>query len=95
MEKPVVLPVDDDVSEPVPPMIELSQKAFERDLDDLLKTHYRQWVAYHGDQRVAFGRSATDLYEKCLRKGLKEGEFVVRSIEPRIADNDIVFSAEM
>lgn len=36
----------------IPPMIERSQSAFRRDLPALMKTHYRQWVAYHGDARI-------------------------------------------
>jgi hypothetical protein len=66
------------------PQIERSQNAFRRDLPELLrrKDLSRQWVAYHGDQRVAFGRSKTELYQECLRRGLVRGTFVVRSIEP-------------
>lgn len=32
----------------IPPSIAEAQEAFHRDLRELLKTHYRQWVAYHG-----------------------------------------------
>jgi CheY-like chemotaxis protein len=78
----------------IPPMLERSNKAFERALDDLLKTHYRQWVAYHGDEQVGFGRSQTALFDQCLRRGFKEDQFVVRSVEPLIADEDLVFPAE-
>ena len=80
--------------EPVASMIERSQKAFEKDLDDLLKTHYRQWVAYHGDQQIGFGRSQTALFQQCLDRGLKDDEFVVRSVEPLLADEDLVFPVE-
>ncbi|MBI1904023.1 MAG: hypothetical protein HYS13_23225 [Planctomycetia bacterium] len=75
----------------VPPMIVRSQQAFARDLPELLKTHYFQWVAYHGDERVGFGRTETELYQRCFRRGLKDDEFVVRSIEPQIADSEIQF----
>jgi hypothetical protein len=66
------------------PHIERAQKAFRRDLPELLKLkdRSRQWVAYAGDQRIAFGRSKTELYQECLRRGLQRGTFVVRSIEP-------------
>jgi hypothetical protein len=70
----------------IPPMIERSQAAFRRDLPELMKTHYRQWVAYHGDERLGFGRSQTALYQECFRRGLQEDEFVVRSIEPEMPD---------
>ena len=70
----------------VSPMIERSQAAFRRDLPELMKTHYRQWVAYHGDERIGFGRTETELYEECFRRGLKDDEFVARSIEPEMPD---------
>lgn len=85
-ENTTVLTEDDDA---VPEMIERSQQAFRRDLDDLLKTHYRQWVAYHGDERVGFARTQTELYQRCLSKGWKEDEFVVRSVEPQVEDEDL------
>jgi hypothetical protein len=52
------------------PMI---QKALDRhrlDLPELMKTHPDQWVAYHGDQRLGFGRSQRKLYRKYLDRGL-------------------------
>ena len=45
-------------SEPLP-MIQKSIDAFRRDLPELLKTHYRKWVAYHGDERIGFGKTGT------------------------------------
>ena len=70
----------------IAPMIARSQAAFRRDLPDLLKTHYRQWVAYHGEDRIRFGRTQFELYEECYRRGLHDDEFVVRSIEPEMPD---------
>jgi hypothetical protein len=72
--KSALLPIE------IPPMIERSQAAFRRDLPELIKTHYYQWVAYHGDERIGFGRTETALYKECLRRGLKEDEFVVRMV---------------
>jgi hypothetical protein len=54
-----------------------SQEAFYRDLPGLLKTHCRQWVAYHGDECLGFARTQTELHERCLRQGLQDGEFIV------------------
>jgi hypothetical protein len=71
-------------SDDIPPLIERSQSAFRRDLPQLLREHPRQWVAYHGDERIAVGPSKRQLYQECLRRGLKLGEFVVRSIEPEV-----------
>src|SRR5262249_14129870 len=70
----------------VSPVTEQSQAAFRRDLPELMKTHYRWWVAYHGDERIGFGRTQFDCYEECYRRGLKRGQFVVRSIEPEMPD---------
>jgi hypothetical protein len=68
----------------IPPLIERSQDAFRRDLPRLLREHPRQWVAYHGDERVAVGPAKRQLYQECLRRGFRVGEFVVRSIEPEV-----------
>lgn len=73
---------------PIPPMIQKAQAAFRRDLPGLMETHYRQWVIYHGDQRLGFGRSQRRLIQECLRRGLKEDEFVVRCVMPDIPDDD-------
>jgi len=56
---------------------ERSVAAFYRNLPNLLKTHCGQWVAYHGDDCLGFGRSKTELFQQSLRRGLKEHEFVV------------------
>ena len=72
---------------PVAFMIERSQAAFRRELPELMKTHSREWVAYHGDQRIGFARTQFELYDLCFRRGLHDDEFVVRSIEPEMADD--------
>jgi hypothetical protein len=56
---------------------ERAQAAFYRDLPRLLKTHLGQWVAYHGDDFVGCGRTQTELYRRCIERGLRENEFVV------------------
>lgn len=71
-------------AEDVPPLIRRSQEAFRRDLPRLLREYPRRWVAYHGDDRLAVGPSKRQLYQECLRRGLKPGEFVVRSVEPEV-----------
>ena len=56
-----------------------SQQAFWQDLPELLKDERKQgtWVAYHGEERVAFGRSDIEAYQECFRLGLQRGEFYV------------------
>lgn len=68
------------------PMIRRSQEAFRRDLPLLLqdKNMYRQWVAYHGDERIGIDPSANTLLIECARRGLKEHEYVVRFIAPEL-----------
>jgi hypothetical protein len=72
---------------PIPPMIQRSQAAFRRDMHLLMKTHHGQWVAYHGEKRLGFARSKVKLVQECLRKGLKDDEFVVRGIGPEMPDD--------
>jgi hypothetical protein len=82
----------DHTDDPVPPMLVSSLEAFRRDLPRLLETHYRKWVAYHGDEQIGFGTTETELYEKGFARGLKPDEFLVCSIEPEIPDEEITWS---
>jgi len=69
----------------IPAGIRASQEAYWRDLPRLLELHSesQQWVAYHGDEQVAFGRTMAELYEVCLQRGLAPGEFYVDRLQPR------------
>ena len=66
----------------ISPMVAKSQEAFRRELPELLKNRYGQWVAYHGDERLGFGRTQIEIYRECLRRGLKDEDFVVWGISP-------------
>jgi hypothetical protein len=68
---------------PIAPLMLRSQKAFWRDLPELLtlKSKKRQWIAYNGDQRVAFGATDVEVYQECLGRGLQRGEFYVGIIK--------------
>jgi hypothetical protein len=74
-------------SEPLP-MIQKSIDAFRRDLPELLRTHPGQWVAYHGDERIGFGRTETELYQRCFARGLTRDDFIVGFTEPGAFDPD-------
>ncbi len=74
-------------SEPLP-MIQKSIDAFRRDLPELLKTHPGKWVAYHGDEQVGFGRTQTQLYQRCFARGLTRDDFIVGFTEPGAFDPD-------
>jgi hypothetical protein len=75
------LPLEEAISFIAPAMLR-AQKAFWRDLPELLKNKRirGQWVAYHGDERVSIGRDDGELYRECLRRGLQRGEFYVDQI---------------
>ena len=68
----------------IEPLMLRSMQAFWRDLPELLKlkSKARQWVGYHGDERVAFGRDDLDVYKACFARGLKRDEFYVGWIKP-------------
>jgi hypothetical protein len=67
----------------IPPIVLRSQQAFWRDRPELLKDEGNRgnWVAYHGPDRVAFGRTDTEVYQECFHQGLKRGEFYVGRLE--------------
>jgi hypothetical protein len=65
----------------VSPLLARSIEAFYRNLADLLTTHYGKWIAYHGDELVGAGRSETELYKQCVRRGFKEDEFIVLFVD--------------
>src|SRR5215831_14062396 len=73
---------------PIHPMIQQALDRHRRDLPELLKTHPRQWVAYHGDQRLEFGRSKHKLYWKYLDRGLPLEELLVLGVEAGMFDDD-------
>ena len=52
---------------PIPPMIKKALEKHRRDLPELMKKHADQWVAYHGEERLEFGRSKRKLEMKRFR----------------------------
>jgi hypothetical protein len=70
----------------VPPMIQKALEKHRRDLPELMKKHPDQWVAYHGETRLEFGRSKRKLYHKYLDRGLKVDEVIVLAVEPELPD---------
>jgi len=77
-------------SEPLP-TIQESINAFRRDLPGLLKAHRGKWVAYHGDERLGFGSTQTELCRQGFRRGLSQNDFIVGFIEPGAFDPDEEF----
>ncbi|HZU38246.1 MAG TPA: hypothetical protein VFA18_20145 [Gemmataceae bacterium] len=69
----------------IPSAVLRAQQAFWRDLPQRLKrkAHNAWWVAYHGDRPVGFGKRGSELYERCMREGLKPDEFYIAYIDER------------
>jgi len=78
-----VAPPPEEESSLIPPLVLQSQKAFWRDLPELLKSRRNRgkWVAYHGDEQLGIARTSTELYQRCLGRGLLRGQFYVGKIE--------------
>jgi hypothetical protein len=76
----------------MPTLIKEAQQAFHGELPQLLQEHAGgEWVAYRGSQRLGIGRTKTELYRDCLRRGLERGEFLVRQIDRgNLYETDIV-----
>jgi hypothetical protein len=77
-------PTVDEKRNGVSPGVLRSQQAYWRDLPELLKLKFpeRQWVAYHGEQRVGFSSNVAELYLECERRGIPASEFYVDRVEP-------------
>jgi hypothetical protein len=54
-----------------------SREAFYRSLPELLKNHGRRWVAFHGEELIGTASTQTELYRRCVGRGLQEDEFIV------------------
>ncbi len=73
----------------VPPMIQKAMERHRRDLPELMKRHADQWVAYHGEERLEFGRSKRALYHKYLDRGLKPDELIVLGVEAELPPDEL------
>lgn len=93
-EAPSVAPMQqsDLFTRKVSPAIQKSLDAFRAALPELLKnkTPAQEWVAYCGDELVCFGRTKTEAYQECLRRGLKRGTFIVWTIEPGALNDEVI-----
>src|SRR4051794_5610451 len=61
----------------IAPGILRSQRAYRRDLPELLtrKKWLGQWVCYRGDERVGIAPSKVILMRECLKRGWNDDEF--------------------
>jgi hypothetical protein len=70
-------------------MIQKAMEKHRRDLPELMKRHADQWVVYHGEERLEFGRSKRALYHKYLDRGLKPDELIVLGVEPELPPDEL------
>jgi len=68
---------------------ELGWEAFQREYPQLVREHCGKWVAYHGADRIGVALTRAELYQECLRRGLREDEYVICSIQPVVAEEAI------
>jgi hypothetical protein len=65
-------------------LAEQATRTFWHDLPELLNTHRRQWVAYHGSKQIAIGKKKYELLQHCKELGFSRHEVLIRSIEPEM-----------
>src|SRR4051794_11307481 len=72
-----------------PKMYDVGLKAFERDLPELMKTHHRQWVVYHGERRIGPFKKLERLDQVCKDLDIPIGERVYRVVEPDMIEDTV------
>src|SRR4051795_5191188 len=70
----------------VPPLIARAQVQFRRDLPELIGSHAGDWVAYSGEERIGVGSDEKELVLRCVGRGLRDDQFVVRAIAPGVEE---------
>jgi hypothetical protein len=70
-------------------------RTYWRDLPQLLQERPGQWVAYHGDRQLGFAGTRYELWQECLKQGLRPDEFLIRIIEPEDPDYMLETPPEM
>jgi hypothetical protein len=73
--------LEDLLGEKMPPIVRQTRDMFRRELSTLLQEHPGRWIAYGAVGRLMIGNTKTELYQECLRRGLKRDEFLVLRIE--------------
>jgi len=77
-----------ELDKPPLPIIVEATDAYFRDQQELLAHRAahpnEKWVAYHGNQRIAFGTSKRELIALCLKQGIPWKQFLVLGIDASI-----------
>ncbi|MBY0229605.1 MAG: hypothetical protein K2W96_10025 [Gemmataceae bacterium] len=63
-------------------LLDQSVALFRRDLDDLMRTHKDQWVAYHGDRLLGFSPNKLNLLQRCYADGFTDEDLYLIKVEP-------------
>lgn len=72
---------EEDFCKSLPVQLVQARRAFHRDLPRLLRECPRQWVAYGAEGQVASpDQSKARLFQSCLQRGLKTGEFLLLAV---------------
>lgn len=66
----------------LPPGIEHALRVFKAHFPDLIAKHEKRWAACDTERLLWVGDSHEVLYKRCLKRGLKEDEFIVLCILP-------------
>jgi hypothetical protein len=48
----------------------------------MMQDRSRQWVAYHGANRLGFGTDDLELYQRCVSQGYDPTDLLITSVEP-------------
>jgi hypothetical protein len=62
---------------PLPPETRKALRVFKAHFPKLIARHPGKWAACDGESVLWVGDSQEVLYKRCLRKGLREEEFIV------------------
>ena len=86
------LPAESQLPREIPAGYLRSKEAFLSDLPALLKQKRRrgQWVAYHGDKRLGYGKSQAELYQKFRHRGLAWADIYVGRVRPHPPEPEVV-----
>lgn len=66
----------------LPPGIERALRVFKAHFPELIAKHPDRWAACDGERVLWVGDSQEVLYKRCLKRGLKEDEFIVLCLLP-------------
>ncbi len=70
------------VPPPLPPGIVKALRVFKAHFPELLKKHPGEWAACDSERLLFVGQSWDAIYGRCVKRGMKEDEFIVLCLLP-------------